>query len=207
MTKPRTIGLLGGSFNPAHAGHVNLSREAIKALGLDGVWWLVSPQNPLKSTEGMGSFDERFTKAEEIAAAHPHIMVSDFEVQAGTQYTADTLRALTASYPRLRFVWLMGADNLAQMHRWRDWRAIFSLVHVAVYDRNPYAFKALAGKAAKTYAKQRVSPRALLAKPLPAWCFIHGKRHALSATFMRNLLGNTTFMAHNKDAVKSKIRT
>lgn len=204
---PRIIGLLGGSFNPAHAGHVNLSREAIKALGLDGVWWLVSPQNPLKPQKGMADFEQRFAKAQAVAKAHGRIHVSDFEQQAGTQYTVDTLRALVKSHRDVRFVWLMGADNLAQMHRWRDWREIFLLVHVAVYDRKPHTFKALAGIAARSHARARVSPRSLTANPLPAWCFVHGKRHPLSATFIRNLLGDTTFMAHNKTAVKSKIRT
>lgn len=197
---PRIIGILGGSFNPAHAGHVHLSREAMKALGLDGVWWLVSPQNPLKSSDGMADFATRFASAEQAAKSHPHIHVSDFEQAQATQYTADTLQLLVASHPDIRFVWLMGADNLAQIHRWRDWRQIFSTVRIAVYDRKPFTFKALRGRAAQIFAKQRVSSRALAASPLPAWCFIHGKRHPLSATLIRNLLGQKAFMGHNKDA-------
>lgn len=198
MPNPRTIGILGGSFNPAHAGHVHLSREAMKALGLDEVWWLVSPQNPLKSTRGMADFAIRFAKAEAVAKAHPRIHVSDFEQRIGTQYTVDTLRELVRSHQNMRFVWLMGADNLAQMHRWHQWREIFSLAHIAVYDRKPHTYKGLFGRAARTYGAARVSPRELIANPLPAWCFIHGKRHPLSATFMRNLLGDNAFLPHNK---------
>lgn len=200
MPNPRTIGLLGGSFNPAHAGHVLLSREAMKALGLDAVWWLVSPQNPLKPAAGMASYAQRFAKAQEVAAGHPHIHVSDFEQQAGTQYTADTLRELVRSHRGIRFVWLMGADNLAQIDQWQNWREIFSLVHVAVYDRKPHTFKALASKAARSFARVRVAPRRLAATPLPAWSFVHGRLHPLSASFMRNLLGENAFLPHNKNA-------
>lgn len=200
MPRIRTIGLLGGSFNPAHAGHVHISREAKKALGLDGIWWLVSPQNPLKPSKGMASFEARFAKAQEVAANCPFIQVSDFEQQHGMRYTSETLHALKRAYPYIRFVWLMGADNLAQIHRWHHWREIFSQGHVAVYDRKPHTFKALNGKAAKTLAKQRVPARQLTATTQPAWCFIHGVCHPLSATFMRNLLGHTTFMGHNKNA-------
>lgn len=202
MPNPRTIGILGGSFNPAHAGHVHLSREAMKVLGLDAVWWLVSPQNPLKSTAGMASFEQRFASAERAARGHAHIHVSDFEHRIGTRFTADTLKELIKSHRHVRFVWLMGADNLAQMHQWQDWRDIFSLAHIAVYDRKPHTFKALNSRAARTYAKQRVLPRLLAKNPLPAWCFIHGKRHALSATLIRNLLGKNAFLRHNENAVK-----
>lgn len=203
MPKPRIIGLLGGSFNPAHAGHVAVSRAAIKALGLDGVWWLVSPQNPLKSADGMASFEQRFASATHAARNEKHIHISAFEQECGTQFTADTLHELVKSYPDIRFVWLMGADNLVQFHRWHRWREIFAVVPIAVYDRKPHTFQALSSKAAKVFAKRRVSPRALAASPLPAWAFVHGRRHALSATFIRNLLGQKTFLRHNEDAVKN----
>lgn len=203
-SRPHIIGLLGGSFNPAHAGHVHVSREAMRVLGLDGVWWLVSPQNPLKDTEGMASFAERFASAERVTQHEKRIHISDFEQAHGTQYTVDTVTALVRAYPHIRFVWLMGADNLAQLHRWRDWQQLFSLVHMAVYDRKPYTLKGLLGKAAKIYAKARVPARELTSHPLPAWSFIHGTRHPLSATFIRNLLGQDAFMGHNKDAVNGK---
>lgn len=203
-SKPRIIGLLGGSFNPAHAGHVHVSCEAMKRLGLDGVWWLVSPQNPLKSEEGMADFATRFASAQRAAKAHPRIHASDFEQVQNTCYTADTLKLLVETYPNIRFVWLMGADNLAQFHRWRDWRDIFATVRIAVYDRKPHTFKGLCGKAAQIFRSARVSPYDLTAKPLPAWCFIHGRRHPLSATLIRNLLGDKAFMRHNKDAVNGK---
>jgi nicotinate-nucleotide adenylyltransferase len=204
MPSLRTIGILGGSFNPAHEGHLQLSHEAIKALGLQEVWWLVSPQNPLKPKEGMGSFSERFTSAQRIAKKHGRIHVCDFENRMDTRYTADTLRKLIKTHRNIRFVWLMGADNLVQIDQWQEWHTLFEHVHIAVYDRKPHTFKALSGKAARTYAKQRVDPKLLLHSSLPAWCFIHGKRHALSATFIRNLLGSNTFLRHNKDAVKDK---
>jgi nicotinate-nucleotide adenylyltransferase len=186
-TKPRTIGLLGGSFNPAHAGHVHVSVEAMKQLGLDEVWWLVSPQNPLKPTEGMAPFEERFEAAKKVAR-HPRITVSDFEQLYHTQYTADTLRKLKLRYPRIRFVWLMGADNLATIHHWQDWKSIFSMVHIAVYDRAPYTLKALSSLAALRYKQAQTKPTKLTSNPLPAWCLLWGKRHPLSATFIRNLL-------------------
>ncbi|MCH2547525.1 MAG: nicotinate-nucleotide adenylyltransferase [Alphaproteobacteria bacterium] len=189
MANPRIIGLLGGSFNPAHAGHVAVSREAMKTLGLHSVWWLVSPQNPLKSHDDMASYDKRIATAQRVAASHSAIHISNIEQQHGTQYTVDTLEVLIRTYPNVRFVWLMGADNLAQMHQWHHWRHIFSMVHIAVYDRRPHSMCALRSKAARTYEKHRVSPRLLTASPLPAWCFIHGKRHPLSATKIRNSLG------------------
>jgi nicotinate-nucleotide adenylyltransferase len=110
------IGLLGGSFNPVHEGHVHISLEAIKRLRLDAVWWLVSPQNPLKSSEGMAPYAERLASAQSYAR-HPRIHVSGIEKTLGTRYTIDTLRALTKRMPRQQFLWLMGADNLAQLHR------------------------------------------------------------------------------------------
>ena len=136
-----TIGLFGGSFNPAHSGHLDLSLAALRHLGLDYVWWLVSPQNPLKPVNGMAPFAERFAGARAIAR-HPRLIVTDIETSLGTVYTAQTLRRLAARFPRLRFVWLMGADNLATIHRWRDWQDIFERVGVAVFDRPSYSLGA-----------------------------------------------------------------
>jgi nicotinate-nucleotide adenylyltransferase len=126
--------LLGGSFNPAHGGHLRLSLFALKRLALDEIWWLVSPQNPLKPVAGMVPMRERLKKATAVAT-HPRIHATDIEARLGTRYTVDILERLTPRYPSVRFVWLMGADNLAQVDRWHRWQALFSHVAVAVIDR------------------------------------------------------------------------
>src|SRR5205814_632695 len=143
----RRIGLPGGALNPAHGGHLHISREALKRLDLDEIWWLVSPQNPLKPVAGMAPFAERLQQAAAVAAAARRIRVSDIEAALGTTYTADTLRALRRRFPRARFVWLMGGDNLAQFPYWRGWQQIFRTLPVAVFARPTTSLKALAGKA------------------------------------------------------------
>jgi nicotinate-nucleotide adenylyltransferase len=179
--------LLGGSFNPAHEGHRHISLLALKHLGLDEVWWLVAPQNPLKSTTDMAPFEDRL-EAAGLFARHPAIRVTNIEKRLGTRYTVDTLMALKFCFPRVQFVWLMGADNLAQMSRWRRWTRIFNLVPIAVFDRAPYSFAALAGKAAHAFA--RFKRRARTAHDLvelkpPAWIFFHTRLHPDSATSIR----------------------
>jgi len=134
-------GLLGGSFNPAHGGHRSLSLEAIRQLGLDEVWWLVSPGNPLKAEQGMAPIAARLASAQ-LAARGAPIRVTAIEAELGTRYTADTLRALLRRYPDRRFAWLMGADNLAQFHRWHDWRSIARMVPIAVATRPGYDARA-----------------------------------------------------------------
>lgn len=131
------VGILGGSFNPAHSGHRAISLAAIRALGLDEVWWLVSPGNPLKPAEGMAPFDARLASARRMSRRAP-IRARDIETRLGTRYTVDTIAALVRRYPKARFVWLMGADNLAQFHRWRDWRGIARRVPIAVIARPGY---------------------------------------------------------------------
>jgi nicotinate-nucleotide adenylyltransferase len=135
-------GLLGGSFNPAHGGHRQVSLGAIEALGLDEVWWLVSPGNPLKPKKGMAPLPARLLSARKAARGAP-IRATAIERELGTIYTVDTLAALVRRYPKRRFVWLMGADNLAQFHLWRDWRRIASLVPIAVVTRPGYDASAL----------------------------------------------------------------
>jgi nicotinate-nucleotide adenylyltransferase len=135
-------GLLGGSFNPAHDGHRAISLAAQDALGLDEIWWLVSPGNPLKAKSGMAPLAARFASARAMARRAP-IRVTAIERELGTVYTVDTLAALIRRYPKRRFVWLMGADNLAQFHRWRDWRKIAALVPIAVMARPGYDGEAL----------------------------------------------------------------
>jgi nicotinate-nucleotide adenylyltransferase len=130
-------GLLGGSFNPAHRGHRQISRQAIEALGLTEIWWMVSPGNPLKEAAGMAPLPVRFASARKAARGLP-IRVTAIERELGTRFTVDTLRALRKRYPERQFIWLMGADNLAQFHRWKDWRRIASLVPIAVVARPGY---------------------------------------------------------------------
>jgi nicotinate-nucleotide adenylyltransferase len=183
----RWVGLLGGSFNPAHAGHRHITLRALRRLGLDEVWWLVSPQNPLKPVEGMALLSERLAGAEAMAD-DPRIRVTAIESHLGTRYTADTLSALTRRFPKTRFVWLMGADNLQQIPKWNRWRRIFRAVGVAVFDRSPYSYKALSGKAARRFRRFRLPQgrATLLARMAPpAWVFLHMRRHSASATAIR----------------------
>ncbi len=148
---------------------------------------MVSPQNPLKSSDGMASFEDRLAGAR-VLARHPDIRVTDVERRLGTAYTAETLVALKACFPKTRFVWIMGADNLMQISKWHRWTRIYNLAPVAVFDRAPYSFGALAGKAAKAFArfKRKRNDACLLAdlKP-PAWLFFHTRLHPGSATEIR----------------------
>lgn len=179
------IGLLGGSFNPAHAGHRHISLKALHQLKLDGVWWLVSPQNPFKGVPA--PYAKRMAQARAVAH-HPRIQVSDFEKRAGTRYTVDTLRALKQRYPGHQFVWLMGADNLAQFHTWRAADDIAALVPFAVIDRPGQARRSLTARTARTLAARRypAEKAALLAdSPAPAWVFLGGPLSHLSSTALR----------------------
>ena len=159
----------------------------MKYLALDELWWLVSPQNPLKTSDGMAAFTERMASAKAMAR-HPRIRVSDLEAKLGTRYTADTLETLTRRFPKTHFVWIMGADNLRQISRWKNWTSIFRSVPVAVFDRAPYAWGALASHAAQRFRRyrRRTSSAAKLAvtKP-PAWMFFHTQLHPASATAIR----------------------
>lgn len=147
MSRARcTVGLLGGSFNPAHGGHRRISLFAMSALGLDEVWWLVSPGNVLKPAIGMAPLPARFASARGHSRRAP-IRATAIETRLGTRFTADTLKALIRRYPKLRFVWLMGADNLAQFDRWRRWRAIARMMPIAVIARPGYDRAALASPA------------------------------------------------------------
>lgn len=185
--RERLVGLLGGSFNPAHDGHRYVSTEALKRLGLDEIWWLVSPQNPLKPAAGMAPLAARLASAR-AAARHPRIRVLALESRLGTRYTADTLDRLRL-WPGHRFVWLIGADNLAQMPRWRRWSDILARTPVAVFAREPYLRAALAGKAASRFAHARIGQeraRALPVTPPPAWTFVRLRPHPASATALRH---------------------
>jgi nicotinate-nucleotide adenylyltransferase len=199
-SKKRRIGLLGGSFNPAHEGHLHLSLVALKMLKLDEVWWLLSPKNPLKSSEDLAPYTTRLAHAKALLASHSRLKVSDFEKRAHLRYTRDTLELIKKRHPNTAFVWLMGADNLPTFHRWHRWQAIFRMVPVAVFDRAPFSHSARSAPAALAFAKYRQeesqASRALF-ETLPAWVYIFMKRHPLSSTFLRKTLGKGTFLGHN----------
>jgi nicotinate-nucleotide adenylyltransferase len=179
------VGLLGGSFNPAHQGHRHISLEALKRLRLDQVWWLVSPQNPLKPSAGMAPLEKRLASAREVAR-HPRIRVGDIEARLGTRYTVDTLARLAERFPETRFVWLMGADNLVQLPAWHRWADIAGAIPIAIFARSAYVYRALAGPAARRFARYRVSdPAALPGRRPPAWCLVRGPTHPASATAVR----------------------
>ena len=187
----KRIGILGGSFNPAHRGHLHVSRQALDLMQLDEVWWMVSPQNPLKSSEGMADFDMRLDSASAIAIDQ-RIRVTGIEVELGTTYTAETLQRLKDYYPKARFVWLMGADNLIQISKWKDWQKIFRLVPIAVFTRPTYTSRALSGFAAKRFARYRLNGSQvcrLSVMKAPAWSFLNIKPDAISATRVRAGIG------------------
>ena len=185
--RSRKIGLLGGSFNPAHRGHVHISNLALKHLDLDEIWWLVSPQNPLKPVRGMAPLAERLAQAAAVAQ-HSHIRVTDIEASLGSRYTADTVTALKKRFPSTHFVWLMGADNLKQISRWERWTRIFQLVPIAIFARPAYSLPALGSLAARRFARYRMFPgsvRRLATAPPPAWVFFATRLDPLSATAIR----------------------
>ena len=187
-TNGMRIGLLGGSFNPPHVAHRAISLFAIKRLELDRVWWLVSPGNPLKDPGGVYDLDERAEAARRMAD-DPRIDVSCLESVIGTRYTVDTISYLRRRASGLRFVWIMGADNLAQFHRWQNWRRIASEVPIAVIDRPPQSFRALAAPAAQALARYRLPENQagrLADRRAPAWVFLTGMKLSLSSTGLRN---------------------
>lgn len=182
----QSIGLLGGSFDPPHQGHVHITLQALRRFGLDRVWWLVSPGNPLKR-RGPAPLGERMAAARAIMR-HPRVEITDIEAQWGMRVTADTIAALGVRYPGVRFVWLMGADNLAQFHLWQDWRFIMDTVPVGVMARPGDRISARMSPAARIYARYRIAGGAshLLARAdAPAWCFINVAMVDQSSTAIR----------------------
>jgi len=187
-TNGMRIGLLGGSFNPPHAAHRAISQFALKRLKLDRVWWLLSPGNPLKDHNALHALAER-TRAAKHVAEDPRIDVSCLEAVIGTRYTIDTITHLRRRVSGVRFVWIMGADNLAQFHRWKDWRRIAAEVPIAVIDRPPQSFRALAAPAAQALARYRLPENQAASLPdqrAPAWIFLTGMKLNMSSTGLRN---------------------
>ena len=185
------IGLLGGSFNPPHEGHALITRLALRRLRLDRIWWLVTPGNPLKSLTGLAALKARVEAARGLDVG-PKVVVSDIEAQIESRFTYDTLRWLKRRAPRVHFVWIMGADNLRQFHRWRHWRAIADLVPIVVLDRPGSTLSATSGRAGAALARWRVPEREatrFAAMRPPALLFLHGRRSKLSSTALRRTGG------------------
>ena len=196
MTVPRLppyapgmrIGLLGGSFNPPHEGHALVTRIALTRLALDRVWWLVTPGNPLKSQAELAALKARVAAARRLVGG-PRVAVTDVEARIGARYTYDTIAWLAGHAPAVRFVWIMGADNLRQFHRWRRWREIAALAPIAVIDRPGSTLRATSSRAAVALNPWRVPERdaaRLAGMRPPAFLFLHGPRSELSSTVLRS---------------------
>ncbi len=182
------VGLFGGSFNPPHAGHALVSEVALRALNLDQLWWIVTPGNPLKMGRQQASLAQRIEMCEEITR-DPRIKVTAFEAGSSIRYTADTIRAVKFRNPDVRFVWIMGADNMRTFHLWQNWRVIAQSVPIAIIDRPGATLASLSSKMAQTFNRFRIKEREagkLARLPPPAWAFIHGPRSSLSSTAIRS---------------------
>lgn len=182
----QSVGLLGGSFDPPHDGHVHITREALKHFDLDRLWWLVSPGNPLKA-RGPAPLEDRLVAARTIMS-HPRVTITDIETRLGTRFTAATVRGLQDIYPGVRFVWLMGADNLATFHRWENWRGIFETVPIGVLARPSQRISARMSPAASRYERFRLKAgesRRLPWMAPPAWCFVNVPMRDISSSAIR----------------------
>lgn len=183
----QVIGLLGGSFDPAHEGHAHITRVALRRFGLDRVWWLVSPGNPLKE-RGPAPLDLRIERARKVIN-DPRVIVTGIEERLGTRYTAETIAALQKRYRGVRFVWLMGADNLSQFDRWQNWEQIANSVPIGVVARPEYGVKARTSKMARMFRGAQLDPRAstvLGYYNAPAWCYVNHPLSHASSTAIRD---------------------
>jgi nicotinate-nucleotide adenylyltransferase len=178
------IGLLGGSFDPAHEGHAHITRQGLVRMGLDRVWWLVTPGNPLKVRQP-APMPERLARAR-VVMTHPRVVITDLEARLGTRYTAETIARLQTIYPGVRFVWLMGADNLVQFHKWEHWRDILRRVPIGVLARPGSGVAARLSVAARSFRVDRVARgEGLGARKAPAWCFVNVPMVDLSSSAIR----------------------
>ena len=180
----QTIGLLGGSFDPPHLGHVHITKQALKRFRLDRVWWLVSPGNPLKA-DAPASLERRMAACR-VIMQNPRVEISDIEARLGTRYTADTLRELQRLYPRVKFTWLMGADNLAGFHKWQEWQWIAQNVRIGVMARPGEQLRAGLSPMVRQFARYRVPAGALARHEAPAWALISGPMRDISSTDIRH---------------------
>ncbi len=184
------IGLFGGTFNPPHQAHIEACLLAMHRLGLDRVWWLVTPANPLKDARDLAPLERRVHAIKQFAR-HPPFDVSGVEAAVGTRYTFDTITFLRRRCPGVHFVWIMGADNLRSFHRWKKWRLIARLVPIAVIDRLGSSFHAAAGVAGQALARWRLpdtAAKSLATRKPPAWIYLHGLKSPLSSTALRQKL-------------------
>ena len=187
--KKLKIGLVGGSFNPAHDGHIHMSLQAHYKLGLHQIWWLVSPLNPLKSKANMASLAHRLVRARDITSPFPFIHVFAPEEKLASNFTYKTVNYLIKTMPLANLIWIMGADNLVQLSKWQRYKSLISLIPIAVIDRPSYSYRAIS--AGRRLFRSRYTPgqlRCNLSKTqlnLPIWCFLSGKRHSASATSIR----------------------
>jgi nicotinate-nucleotide adenylyltransferase len=182
-----TIGLFGGSFNPPHAGHVLLAEIALRRLELDQIWWIVTPGNPLKDLRELAPLKDRLAACEAITQ-DPRIKITAFEAAHRVRFTADTLDIVKSRNVGVDFVWLMGADNLKNFHKWQRWHIIAKTFPIAVIDRPGSTLAFLSSKFAKTFDYARIDEddaQALAKRDAPAWTFIHGPRSSLSSTALR----------------------
>ena len=187
MTKGLRVGLLGGSFDPAHDGHVHITREALRRFALDRVIWLVSPGNPLKE-HGPAPLAKRMQRARDVMGDDPRVTISDAETRLGTRYTADTIAALKAQHLGVNFVWLMGADNLRQFHRWDNWQGIMQSVPIGVLARPGDRISARTSPAARIFQHARLRQEQSHLLPIsaaPAWCFVNVPMASQSSTAIR----------------------
>lgn len=199
------IGLFGGTFDPPHLAHVGASLLAMKRLKLDRVWWLVTPGNPLKNTKNLAPLGERIGAARKLTH-HPRLDVTGIEAAINTRYTYDTIQWLITRCPRVRFVWIMGADNLRHFHRWQKWRQIASLVPIVVVDRLGPSLYAGASPAGQALGRFRIRERDASTLPnrrAPAWTFLHGLKSPLSSTALRALRGRRTAKTAKKSPKKA----
>tara|TARA_B100000214_G_scaffold94485_1_gene65469 strand:- start:437 stop:1054 length:618 start_codon:yes stop_codon:yes gene_type:complete len=192
LTKRRNmkIGVLGGSFNPAHEGHIHISNIALKEFKLDEVWWLVSPQNPLKTNFTTTNLKKRINYAKQISNGYK-IRVEDLESKFKTNLTSKTLKIILERYKGTKFIWLMGADNLKEINRWFNWKNIFNTMPIAVFDRGVYSYSIINSIAGKRYFSKlhkRKNSLSIFNKPLPSWKFIHNIKNPTSSTYIRKLM-------------------
>lgn len=182
------IGLFGGSFNPPHEGHLLVAQTALRRLRLDRIWWLVTPGNPLKDVRELPSQDDRMDACRRLIGSDPRIIVTGLEASIGTRYTQQTIGYLQARCRGVRFVWLMGADNLAGFHRWQKWASIADAIPMAIIDRPGSTLQAVASPAARRFARHRLNESAaacLADREPPSWLFLHGRRSGESSTRLR----------------------
>ena len=184
VIKKRKIGLLGGSFNPPHAGHLHISKRAIKVLDLETVWWIISPQNPLKK-EYSQTFSTRVKACNKILRT-TKIQICEIEKRQKNTFSFNTIKVLKKKYPRLQFFWIMGADNMHNINRWKNWDDIFMEIPIAIFSRPNQQLKAGLSLAAQKYQKYRFNARMLSSVPMPAWSIEVGPQLKISSTLLRN---------------------